>query len=68
MATHAILILVGSGCLVIAFTALRALMPREGRPMSAWIGTETRATLVSISLLVLMVFGVMLVLKGAFSA
>lgn len=57
-------ILIGTACLVLSVWAIRALVPKEGRPPSAWTSTEMRATAVAIALLVLMVAGVGLLIGG----
>lgn len=57
-------IIAGAACLVLSVWAIRALVPKEGRPPSAWTSTEMRATAVAIALLVMMVGGVGLLIGG----
>jgi len=64
VATNAVLILSGLACVVLSGLAVRYLMPREGRPSSAWTSTEARATTVVLMLMTLFVIGAGMVLKG----
>lgn len=65
--TNLMLIVVGVVCVFFSGFAVRQLRPREGRPDSVWTRTETRATLIALSLLTLFVFGAGMILKGALS-
>ena len=65
VATSAVLIVSGLVCVVLAGLAVRYLIPREGRPTSAWTSTEARATTVVLVLMTLFVIGAGMVLKGA---
>jgi len=51
-------------CLAISFYVLRKLMPQDGKPPSAWTSTDGRSTFVAISLMVLMLIGVGLLVRG----
>lgn len=67
LTTSVLKIVTGAACLALAVVAIRRLMPRQGRPPSAWTSTEMRASAVAIALLVLMVAGVGLLIGGAVS-
>jgi hypothetical protein len=62
-----ILILSGIVCLALCGVAFYKLMPQEGKPPSKWTGTDTRGTVVAMALLVLLIGGVGLLLKGIFA-
>jgi hypothetical protein len=62
-----ILILAGSACLGACGFLFYKLMPQEGKPPSAWTGTDTKGTTAAMVLLVLLVAGVGMLLKGIFS-
>lgn len=64
MTASVILVLFGALCLYLSGWAMVKLTPREGRPPSPWTGTDTRATTVAMAVLLLLVTGVVLVLKG----
>lgn len=66
LATKSMYILSGLACLALFGLAIHVLVPREGRPPSLWTTTETRSTVVTLSLLVFFVFGVGLFVKGVF--
>lgn len=61
-----ILILSGVGCLAVCGLMFYKLMPQEGKPPSKWTGTDTRGTVVAMVLLVMLISGVGLLLKGIF--
>lgn len=61
------LILLGAACLVVCGLMFYKLMPQEGKPPSAWTGTDTKGTVAAMVLLVLLIFGVGMLLKGLFS-
>ena len=62
--TAIILVLSGLVCLIATGLAMYKVMPRDGQPPSAWAGTDTRGTAVALGLLVLLLTGVSLVIKG----
>jgi hypothetical protein len=61
---QAILVILGALCLWASGWAMVKLTPREGRPPSPWTSTDTRATSVAMGVLLLLVTGIVLVLKG----
>ena len=67
LATKSLFILAGLTCLVLFGFAIYTLVPREGKPPSRWTASETRSTVVTLSLLVFFVFGVGLFVKGVFA-
>lgn len=66
LAEKSLFILSGLACLGLFGFAVYTLSPREGKPQSALISTETRSTIVTLSLLVFLVFGIGLFVKGIF--
>lgn len=62
-----ILILAGAGCLGISGLVFYKLKPRDGEPPSPWVGSEGRGTLVALGLLVLILAGISMLLKGVVS-
>jgi hypothetical protein len=62
-----ILMSVGAVCVVLSIVGMRALTPREGKPPSAWVRTEGRATAASLTVFILLIGGAALLLKGVFS-
>lgn len=62
-----ILIFSGFICLALCGYLLHKLMPQEGKPPSPWTDTDTRGTAVALGLLVLMLAGVSMVIKGILS-
>lgn len=64
MATHVTLVLAGIACLSLSAFMVVTLRPRQGRPPSAWISTDTRATCVALSVLILALSGVSLIAKA----
>jgi len=66
LAEKSLFILSGLACLCLFGFAVYTLSPRDGRPQSALISTETRSTIVTLSLLVFLVFGIGLFVKGIF--
>ena len=66
MATHAILIVSGIICLLLCGLIFYKLAPRDGEPQSAWTSTDTRGTAVALGLLILLLAGISLVVKGIF--
>jgi hypothetical protein len=67
VSTSILQMVIGAACLVLSVWTIRALVPKEGKPPSAWTSTEMRATAVAIAVLVLMVAGVGLLIGGAAS-
>lgn len=65
-ATSAILILSGIGCLSLSALMMYKLVPRQGRPPSPWTSTEFRAMSIAMCVLVLLLGGLALLLKGIF--
>jgi hypothetical protein len=66
MSTSAILILAGLACLSLCGFFFWKLLPQDGKPPSAWTGTDTRGTAVAMGLLVLFLAGVGMMAKGIF--
>ena len=64
MASNLILVFFGTACLGLCGTLLYTAMPRNGRPESALVATEQRASGLVLLLLVLFFAGITLVLKG----
>jgi hypothetical protein len=64
--SNAVLIVSGIACVYLTGFAVRRLIPREGRPASAWTNTDARAATVSIGLISLALVGAGLILKGIF--
>lgn len=61
---NAILIVAGIACLFVGGFAVRRLIPREGRPVSAWVNSDALAATAVVGLLSLFLVGAGLVLKG----
>jgi hypothetical protein len=66
MSTSVILILAGLACLALCGVMFWKLMPQEGKPPSPLVGTDTRGTMVAMAMMVLLLAGVGMVLKGVF--
>ena len=64
MLTSTTLIVSGLVCLVAWGFILRKLMPQEGKPPSAWVGTDARGTSVAIGLIVMLLAGLGMLVKG----
>ena len=62
-----ILIAIGFVCLALCGFLLYKLMPQEGQPPSPWTDTDARGTAVALGLLVLMLAGVSMMVKGVLS-
>lgn len=60
------LILGGIACLSLCGLLVYRLRPQEGRPPSRWSSTDSSGTAVALALLLLLLTGVSLVLKGVF--
>jgi len=67
MSTSVILIISGVVCLSICGFMFYKLMPQEGKPPSRWTGTDASGTAVALGLMALLLAGVGMLLKGAFS-
>ena len=67
LAEKSMFILSGLVCLGLFGFAIYSLIPREGKAPSALIASETRSTTVTLALLVFLVFGVGLFVKGIFA-
>ena len=61
------LIVTGLLCLTLCGFLLYKLMPQDGQPPSPWTDTDTRGTAVALGLLVLMLAGISMVVKGIIS-
>lgn len=61
-----IFILAGLACLSVCGFAVYKLRPQEGQPPSRWSNTDSAGTTVALGLLVLLLTGVALVMKGIF--
>jgi hypothetical protein len=57
MSASAMLIIGGAGSLILSFLTLYQALPRDGKPMSAWTRTETRAMGTAILVMLLLVAG-----------
>lgn len=66
MNTGPMLILAGVACLLLGGFTIYKTMPREGKPPSAWTSTEARATGMAMLVLVFLLAGITLLLKGIF--
>ncbi|HZM37227.1 MAG TPA: hypothetical protein VFC18_22405 [Burkholderiales bacterium] len=64
MPTSVLLVVAGLACLAMCGLMFWKLMPQEGKEPSPWVGTDTRGTVVAMSLLMFLLAGVGLVLKG----
>jgi hypothetical protein len=62
-----ILIIAGAACLAACGFLFYKLMPQEGKPPSEWTGTDVKGTTAAMVLLMLLVAGVGMLLKGVFS-
>lgn len=62
-----VLVILGVACLAVCGLMFYKLMPQEGKPPSKWTGTDTRGTVAAMFLLVMLLAGVGLLLKGVFS-
>ncbi|MEO8718529.1 MAG: hypothetical protein ABI423_09970 [Burkholderiales bacterium] len=62
--THVSLVFAGIACLCLSTFMIYTAMPRDGKPASLWTATETRSTLLSLTIVTLFVFGAGLLLKG----
>ena len=62
-----VLIVLGIACLAACGVMFYKLMPQEGKPASKWTGTDTRGTVAAMVLLVLLIAGIGMLLKGLFS-
>ena len=62
-----LIIVIGVACLAVCGVMFYKLMPQEGRPPSKWTGTDTRGTVAAMFLLVLLIAGIGMLLKGLFS-
>jgi hypothetical protein len=67
MSANAMLVLAGAACVILGGFMLRLALPREGRPDSVWTRTETRAMSTTILVLVLILVGGTMLMKGIFS-
>lgn len=64
--TSATLAISGVVCLLLLGLMIYKLTPREGKPPSAWLKTEFRATSVAMIVLILLLAGITLLAKGIF--
>jgi hypothetical protein len=58
------LIFVGIACLFVGGLIIYKLKPQEGQASSRWVESDARGTAVALGLLVLMLAGVSMVIKG----
>jgi len=65
--TSVILTVTGLACVLLSGFAMYKLSPREGKPPSAWMKTESRATGVALGVFVLFIAGGVLLAKGIFA-
>jgi hypothetical protein len=63
-ATSAVLIISGVLCLFLVGFAFYKLRPQEGHAPSAWVSSDFRGSVVAMGLLVLVIIGVSLLIKG----
>jgi hypothetical protein len=63
-ATSAMLIISGGLCLLLVVFAFYKLKPQDGEPRSAWVSSDFRGSAVAMGLLVLVIVGVSLLIKG----
>jgi len=61
------LVFAGIVCLFLCGLTLYMSLPRESKPESAWTRTETRATGTALLLLIMLMSGATLVVKGLLS-
>jgi hypothetical protein len=66
MGAKGLLVIAGVACLALAFLAMRKLIPRRGEPAPAWASADSWASAIAISLLMLMLAGAGLLVKGLF--
>ena len=59
-----VLALSGVLCLLLCVLTLYKTMPREGKPPSAWVRTETRAVSMAMLVLILLFGGITRLAKG----
>ena len=62
--TSAILIISGVLCLLLVAFAFHKLKPQDGQPTSVWVSSDLRGSAVAMVLLVLVLLGVSLLIKG----
>lgn len=61
------LIVSGVAFLALSLFAFRQVLPEDGKPPSFWTSTELRSSITAMTLLVMMIAGVGLIIKGAVS-
>jgi hypothetical protein len=59
-----LLIVSGVVCLGLSGLAMLKSVPREGKPAPSWVSTESRATFVALSVMILGLAGIVLLAKG----
>lgn len=62
----AVFIVCGLVCLFVSGLIMYKLIPREGRPPSPWMKTESGETAVALGQFILLVAGIALLAKGIF--
>lgn len=67
MSTSIILIISGVVCLGICGFMFYKLMPQEGKPPSRWTGTDAAGTAVALGLMVVLLAGIGMLIKGILS-
>lgn len=66
LSASAILVISGTACLLFSGWMMHALRQREGKPPSAWVGTEFRATSIAVLFVTLVAAGVGMLANGIF--
>jgi uncharacterized membrane protein YidH (DUF202 family) len=63
-ATSAVFFIAGALCLLLVGFAFYKLRPQEGQAQSAWVSSDFRGSVVAMGLLILVIIGVSLLIKG----
>lgn len=66
LSASVVLIACGVVCLCVSGFMMYKLMPREGRPPSAWLQTEFGETSLALGQFILLIAGLALLAKGIF--
>jgi hypothetical protein len=64
--TNTILVISGIVCVGVSGLAMYMAIPREGKPPSAWTKTELRASSLALCVIILLLAGVTMIVKGIF--
>lgn len=62
-----LMVIAGIVCLLLGGLAIYKLRPQEGRPPSRWTQTDGAGTAVALGLMVVLLAGISLLVKGIFS-